>query len=107
MNTVLSKQQQRIDNVLLYLDKIISKLELLQLNNIRNKEIYLFSNSAISDLSITKQLIENSNLQLPIEIAAKVNELYISDPSLSDVLVHFTNLKRTSNKVPAYLKLTL
>ncbi|UPQ77750.1 hypothetical protein M0M57_08900 [Flavobacterium azooxidireducens] len=105
MSTVHSKQQQRIDNVLFYLDKIISKLESLQLNNTRNKEINLFANSTISDLSILKRLIETSNLKLAIEIVSKVNELYKSDPYLSDVILHFTNVKRNYSGCPAYLKL--
>lgn len=107
MSTVNSKHQQRIDNVLFYLDKIISKLESLQLNNARNKEINLFANSTISDLSILKQLIETSNLKLATEIVSKVNELYKSDPSLSDVILHFTNLKRIHNGCPGHLKITL
>jgi hypothetical protein len=105
MNTNQTKPHYRKENILFYLDKSISKLKLLQLDNIRNKEIYLVSDSAISDISITKKLIETSNLQLPIEIATKVNELYSCDPCISDVLIHFINIKRTPHQVPAYLKL--
>lgn len=105
MNTDQIKPQYRNENILLYLDKSISKLKLLQLDNIRNREIYLVSDSAISDISTSKQLIETSNLQLPIEIATKVNELYKSDPTLSDIILHFTNVKRNYNGCPAYLKL--
>ncbi|WP_026712059.1 hypothetical protein [Flavobacterium filum] len=104
MSTVHSKQQQRIDNVLQYFDKIISKLESLQFNNIRDKEINLFTHSTISDLCILKQLIETSNLKLALEIVIKVNELYKSDPSLSDVILHFINLKRNHNCYPGHLK---
>lgn len=107
MITVHSKQQQRIENVLSHLDKIISKLESLQLNNTRNKDINLFANSTISDLSILKQLIETSNLKLALEIVSKVNELYKSDPYLSDVILHFTNLNRIHNGCPARLKLSV
>lgn len=104
MSTVYSEHQQRIDNILHYFDKIGSKLESIQLNNIRDKEINLFTRSTIYELSILKQLIETSNLKLALEIVGKVNELYKSDPSLSDVILHFSNLKRNYNCYPGHLK---
>lgn len=107
METIQTKLESRRNDILYFLNKTIDKIKLLQLENIRNKEVYLFANSAISDLNITKQLIETSNLKLAIEIVSKVNELYKSDPTLSDVLLHFKNSKRNHNVYPAHIIFTV
>ncbi|HRZ32591.1 MAG TPA: hypothetical protein P5335_09680 [Flavobacterium sp.] len=107
METIQTKLESRRNDILYYLDKTIDKIKLLQLENIRNKEIYLVSDSAISDISITKQLIETSNLLLPIEIANNVNQIFIADKTVSSVIVNIVNSKRTIKDCPAYLKLTV
>jgi hypothetical protein len=65
METIQTKLESRRNDILYFLNKTIDKIKLLQLENIRNKEIYLFSNSIISDLSITAN---SSDIDHPIPI---------------------------------------
>lgn len=107
MDTIQTKQQSRGNDVLFHLDKSISDLKTLQLDYNRNKEIFSVCNAVINSISISEQLLQSSNLLLPIEIANNVNILFIEDKSLSTVIVKISNSKRVLNHYPAILNIEI
>lgn len=79
----------------------------MQLDYIRNKEVYSVCNSVLNDIIIIEQILKSSNLLLPIEIANNVNQMFIADKTLSSVIVIIENSKRAGNDSYGLLKLNV
>jgi hypothetical protein len=105
METSFKKAQTGVNNIIYIINKSTSELKTLQLDYIRNKEVYSVCNSVLNDILIIEQILQSSNLLLPIEIANNVNQIFIADKTVSSVIVNIVNSKRTIKDCPAYLTL--
>lgn len=107
METSFKKAQTGVNNINYILNKSATELKNLQLDYVRNKQIYSVCNSVLKDILIIEQILRSSNLQLPIEIANNVNQMFIADKTLSSVIVKIDNSKRAIKSCPALVNLTV
>lgn len=104
-----SRSPQKFSNDINYhLENLRLGIETLQLDYSKEKPIFLFCNVAIEKIDLIQNLLNKTNLSVPIKIATEVNALFSKDENLSIVHIQFINSKRLFNPSGiAYLKITL
>ncbi len=109
MKLIFNKKPKCVlDDINHRIESLKTGLRTLQLNCNRDKYIYLFCEDAFQNIVIIDNLINDTNLTLPIKIAIKVNSLFKEDENLSVVNVQLINTKRFFNPTAiAILKLEL
>lgn len=107
--TVQNTNQQKLsDDMNYHIDNLRLGIETLQLDYSNLKPVFLFCNVAIEKIDLIQNLLNKTNLTVPIKIATEVNELFSKDKQLSIVNIQFINSKRVFNPTGiAYLKMTL
>jgi flagellin-specific chaperone FliS len=91
-----------------HLQRVEDVFNELQLDCNRNRRQYLLCDKGIDELNIAANIINKSDLALPLKIALNVNQLFSEDKQISTVIVAIVNSKRIFNSgAAAHLKLTV
>lgn len=88
---------QSLTDVNYHLDDAFNVFKSLQLDCNRNMYQYLTCDKGMKEIQISKDILNSTDLTLPIKIALEVNRLFSVDNELSGVRVLIINSKRRFN----------